>query len=278
MRSLGAERPPDPQHRLELVVPMTTPPGHGTSPSAERGYDGWREEGVAVHVDLFVDPACMWSWLTSRWLVEVAPKRDLQVRWRPYSLLLRDGPNGLQDGKAALWGASLRVVRVMQALNADDPDRVRGFYEAVVAQGMAAYNAGRPPFQELEGALAAAGVASTYAGAADQVAWDEPIRQAMAEASSVVGEGVGTPVLVLYLDPPVGLLGPLVSPPRPGPRRCGCGTPWWPSPPSRGAGAVPAPATAPQGAGVAVVTGAPRTTGGWLGHHLLPRAPRGRGS
>jgi hypothetical protein len=169
-----------------------------------------------MRVDLFVDPACWWSWLTSRWLVEVAPKRDLQVRWRPYSLLLRAGPEGLQDWKAAVWGASLRVVRVMQALDADDPDQVRGFYEAVVAQGMAAYNAGRPPFQELEGALVAAGVTSRYAAAADQAAWDEPIRQSMAEASAVVGEGVGTPALVLHLDPPVGLLGPLVSPPPTG--------------------------------------------------------------
>jgi 2-hydroxychromene-2-carboxylate isomerase len=168
---------------------------------------------VVVRVDLFVDPACWWSWLTSRWLVEVAPKRNLEVRWRPYSLLLRDGPDGLEDWKARVWGASLRAVRVMQALAADDPDGVRGFYEAVVTQGMAAYNASRPPFQDLEGALVAAGVASsTYAAAAEQAAWDEPIRQSMAEAFAAVGEGVGTPALVLHRDPPVGLCGPLVSP------------------------------------------------------------------
>ena len=166
-----------------------------------------------MRVDLFVDPACWWSWLTSRWLVEVAPKRNLEVRWRPYSLLLRDGPDGLEDWKARVWGASLRAVRVMQALAADDPDGVRGFYEAVVTQGMAAYNASRPPFQDLEGALVAAGVASsTYAAAAEQAAWDEPIRQSMAEAFAAVGEGVGTPALVLHRDPPVGLCGPLVSP------------------------------------------------------------------
>ena len=38
----------------------------------------------------------------------------------------------------------------------------------------------------------------------------------MAEAAAVVGEGVGTPALVLHLDPPVGLCGPLVSPPPTG--------------------------------------------------------------
>jgi hypothetical protein len=167
---------------------------------------------VVVRVDLFVDPACMWSWLTSRWLVVVAPKRNLEVRWRSYSLLLRDGPDGLEAWKAAVWGASLRAVRVMQALDADDPDGVRGFYEALVTQSVAAYNAGRPPFADLEGALEAAGLASTYAAAADQAAWDEPIRQSMAEASAVVGQRVGTPALVLHGDPPVGLFGPLVSP------------------------------------------------------------------
>jgi hypothetical protein len=84
---------------------MTTHPAQpGTSPSGERGHDGWSAEGVTVRVDLFVDPACMWSWLTSRWLAEVAPKRNLEVRWRPYSLLLRDGPEGLQDWKATVWG------------------------------------------------------------------------------------------------------------------------------------------------------------------------------
>src|SRR6266508_4436210 len=111
---------------------------------------------MVVRVDLFVDPACMWSWLTSRWLVEVAPKRGLQVQWRTYSLLLRDGRQGLEEWKAALWGASLRAVRVMQALHADDLDGVGRFYGALITGGVAAYNAGWPPFAELERTLLAA--------------------------------------------------------------------------------------------------------------------------
>jgi hypothetical protein len=188
----------------------------GSSPGADCGGAGASERGVDVRVDLFVDPACMWSWLTSRWLVEVAPQRGLQVRWRSYSLLLRDGPEGLEDWKAALWRASHRAVRVMQALDADDPDGVRGFYEALVTQSLAGYSAGGPPFQDLRGALAAAGLASSYAATADDAAWDEPIRRSMAEAFAVVGQGVGIPALVVHLDPPVGLLGPLVSPPPTG--------------------------------------------------------------
>jgi DSBA-like thioredoxin domain len=166
---------------------------------------------VVVRVDLFVDPACMWCWLTSRWLAQVAPERGLEVRWRPYSLLLRDGPEGLEDWKAAVWGASLRAVRVLQALDAEDPDRVRGFYEAVVTQGMADYHGGRPPFQDLEGALVAAGLPPAYAAAADDAGRDEHVHRSMAEAFAVIGEGVGTPALIVHRDPPVGLLGPVVA-------------------------------------------------------------------
>ena len=104
----------------------------------------------------------------------------------------------------------------MQALDGDNPDGVRGFYEAVVTGGVADYNAGRPPFQDLEGALEAAGLASAYVAAADEAARDERFDGPWPRASAVVGEGVGTPALVLHRDPPVGLLGPLVSPPPTG--------------------------------------------------------------
>jgi hypothetical protein len=198
-----------------------------------------------VRVDLFVDPACMWSWLTSRWLVEVAPERGLEGRWRPYSLLLRNGPEGLEDWKAAVWGASLRAVRVLQALDAKDPDRVRGFYETVVSQGVAALpGPGRRPGRRR--------LTARVRGAADDVSRDEHIRRSMAEAFAVIGPGVGTPALIIHRDPPVGLLGRWSLRPRPAPMHYACGTPWSPSPPCPGAGAVTTPDTAPHSPGPAV--------------------------
>lgn len=104
----------------------------------------------------------------------------------------------------------------MQALHADGLEGVGRFYGALISGGVAAYNAGRPPFAELEGTVLAAGLPPAYAAAADDAAWDEGIRRSMAEAFAAVGEGVGTPALVLHRDPPVGVLGPLVSPPPTG--------------------------------------------------------------
>lgn len=55
---------------------------------------------MSVRLGFFVDPACLWSWLTSRWLVQVAPQRDLDIQWRSYSLLLRDGT---RDSRIGRW-------------------------------------------------------------------------------------------------------------------------------------------------------------------------------
>ncbi len=105
-----------------------------------------------MRVNFFVDPACLWSWLTSRWLVQVAPQRDLDIQWRSYSLLLRDGTQGLQDQEVAIRTASHRAVRVMEALRRHDPAAVPHFYEALLPRTFAAVNAGGPPFAELDGA------------------------------------------------------------------------------------------------------------------------------
>src|SRR5829696_1687748 len=105
---------------------------------------------MSVRFGFFVDPACLWSWLTSRWLVQVAPQRDLDIQWRSYSLLLRDGTQGLQDWEVTIRTASHRAVRVMEALRRDDPAAVPRFYEALLPRTFAAVNAGGPPFAELE--------------------------------------------------------------------------------------------------------------------------------
>src|SRR6478736_985958 len=43
-----------------------------------------------TEVEVYVDPSCPWAWLTSRWIKEVAPQRDLVVTWRSYCLEIRD--------------------------------------------------------------------------------------------------------------------------------------------------------------------------------------------
>src|SRR4030088_3345110 len=77
-------------------------------------------------VEVFVDPSCPWAWLTSRWIKEVAPQRDLTVTWRSYCLEIRDDygvaptvPEQLREAALAGHALSHRMLRIFEAARAE---------------------------------------------------------------------------------------------------------------------------------------------------------------
>src|ERR1700685_2513577 len=85
-------------------------------------------------VEVFVDPSCPWAWITSRWIAEVAPQRDLAVTWRSYCLEIRDNydvaptvPEQLRDAAIEAHAVAHRMLRVFESA------RARGGEEAVDA-------------------------------------------------------------------------------------------------------------------------------------------------
>src|SRR5580693_1609460 len=85
-------------------------------------------------VEVFVDPSCPWAWITSRWVKEVAPARDLAVAWRSYCLEIRDDygvaptvPEKFREAALAGHALSHRMLRIFEAA------RSRGGEDAVDA-------------------------------------------------------------------------------------------------------------------------------------------------
>lgn len=150
-------------------------------------------------LDFFFEPGCPWTWRTSRWAAEVAPRRDVRLRWRAYSLDIKNGA-----APTTAQGA-LRIVEAVWADHGDEP--IGRLYTEV---GRRFHLEGDTSIEALAAALDAAGLDAGYLAAAHDERWDEEIRASMGDAIDVVGEEVGVPIMVF--DGAVGMSGPVMEP------------------------------------------------------------------
>ena len=169
-------------------------------------------------VEFYVDPSCPWAWLTSQWIREVAPRRDLDVTWRSHCIEIRDdydvSPTMAPEYREiALVGhaVSHRMLRVFEAARARSGE---GAVDAL-------YTAWGPLFFSRDAArddsllvacIAAAGLDADLVGAAGDEKWDAPIVESMEVAYEFGGPKTQTPTIVVRTDPPHGFKGPVMAP------------------------------------------------------------------
>ncbi len=159
-----------------------------------------------MQVDFYFDPVCPWCWITSRWLVDVQGRRDLDVRWRSFSLFLKNAPTPADSGYDRYW-STLRALRVVEAArDRHGEDCVAELYTEYGRR----YHHDRERPIDLPAALGSVGLDAGLATAADDESWDEVIEQSMKDALAVAGEDVGVPLIVFPEDQ--GFFGPVMSP------------------------------------------------------------------
>lgn len=169
-------------------------------------------------VEVFIDPSCPWAWVTSRWLVEVAPARDLTIMWRSYCLEIRDDygvaltvPESYRQQALDGHAVSHRMLRIFEAARAEDGE---GPVDRLYTEwGARAFAKVRPePDALLAESVAGAGLPSALLAAADDETWDAPIREAMEVAYAFGGPKTQTPTIVVRADLPHGFKGPVMAP------------------------------------------------------------------
>jgi len=162
-----------------------------------------------MHVQFWIDPACPYCWITSRWLVRVAAHRPLEIEWLPISLLLK---NGTQPGERFFETvtASLGMLRVIEAVRSSGhADRIGDLYTEL---GRRLHVRDEPV--DLPEILGALGLDRDLAHAADAEEHDVAIRRAMDDGLALVGDAVGTPIIAVQRPDGsgrVGLFGPVIT-------------------------------------------------------------------
>jgi hypothetical protein len=145
-------------------------------------------------VEVFVDPSCPWAWITSRWIAEVAPERDLSLTWRSYCLEIRDDygvaptmPEEYRERALAGHALSHRMLRIFEAARAESGEgAVEALYTEWGRRFFLSDGGGRGAGDALlAGCLSGSGLSADLLGAADDEKWDAADRR---------GDGGGLPV------------------------------------------------------------------------------------
>lgn len=168
-------------------------------------------------VEVYVDPSCPWAWVTSRWVKQVAPVRDLEVTWPSYCLEIRDDydvaptvPAERRDAVIAAHAISHRMLRIFEACREQHGDEgVDALYDA---WGPRFFGRGGPRDDALLAAVVeACGFDRSLLAAADDERRDGPIVESMEVAYAFGGPKTQTPTIVVRAEPPYGFKGPVMS-------------------------------------------------------------------
>lgn len=168
---------------------------------------------MTTYADMWFDPKCPWAWNTSRWLLEVERVRDVRVRFHVMSLWLLNRDREVDAWYREWLADTLGPVRVVTAVQRKcGDDAVREFYTAL---GDRIHHDRIPIGPDLyTAALAAAGLPTELAAAAEDADHDEALRRSHDAGLGPVGEDLGTPAI--HVPGPDGAVnaffGPVVTP------------------------------------------------------------------
>ncbi|MFD9466459.1 disulfide bond formation protein DsbA [Streptomyces sp. NPDC060027] len=160
-------------------------------------------------VDFWFDPTCPWAWLTSRWILEVARHRPLELRWHLMSLsVLNEGRTDLPERWHRDLALRMEPVRVCAAAGqAYGPEVLGRLYTELGTR----FHLEKAPKERstYAAALAAADLDPALADAAGSEEFDGAVRASHRDGIGRVGTDVGTPVVAVN---DVAFFGPVVTP------------------------------------------------------------------
>ena len=131
--------------------------------------------------------------MTARWVVdEVQPARDLAVTWQPISLLLKNEPAEGSRYHAGVL-ATFKMLRVMESVRTTEGNE--GVFALYWELGTRIHHDGERDL-DIGDALRSAGLPESHAAAFEDESFDAEIRRRHDAGLELVGDDVGTPIMV----------------------------------------------------------------------------------
>ncbi|MGO2861280.1 MAG: mycothiol-dependent nitroreductase Rv2466c family protein [Brevibacterium sp.] len=159
-------------------------------------------------LDLWFDTACPWAWMTSRWGLEVAKVRDIEVKFHPMSLNFLNRDRDIPEDYRALMNRALAPMRVVTAAIAEHGEEVaEPLYTAI---GIRIHPGGEQDFEKaVSEALAEVGLPAELQKYGETEDYDAALQASHDEGLALVGDDVGTPICRVA---GTAFFGPVVTP------------------------------------------------------------------
>lgn len=162
----------------------------------------------ATEVEFWFDPSCPWSWMTSRWVDEVAKYRNLDVTWSVMSLAVLNEDKDVSESYRSFFPRALRYTRLVAAVRElVGPEVVKPLYDAL---GTRIHPGGsKDPDTVIAESLAQLGLPADLIRYSLSDEFDPQMRASHFDGINRVGQDVGTPVIAVS---GVAFFGPVISP------------------------------------------------------------------
>lgn len=163
---------------------------------------------MQTKAEFWFDPMCPWAFITSRWILEVAKVREIEITWNIFSLPHLNKDREMPEKYKAIFANSWSCARIIKSVEKDfGKEKTLPLYSAISTRIHVLKEAVSKDL--LSDSLKEVGLDSKYLAEMENSDWDKQIIESHERGIKLVGDDVGTPIIAIN---GIGFFGPVISP------------------------------------------------------------------